>query len=206
MPTWQGWLIIVTAILLIVILAGRRVMSFLAVERPTHGSFLVVEGWVSDYGLMEAARLFKSAGYRKLLVTGTEIEQGRHISVEKSYAQLAAGTLRHAGFEETNLVVLPSPKVERDRTFTTALAVKEWLRANDSSDGVDVFTIGPHARRTWVLYSLALGRRNKVGVISFPNADYDPEHWWRSSAGFRETIGEVVAYVYAKFLFQPKSP
>jgi hypothetical protein len=187
---------------LLFVLAVESVMPFLAPTRPVPGSFLVVEGWVPDYALEEAMRVFRKGGYRKLLVTGTEIEQGKHISVEKTYAQLAASTLRHAGFDEEHLVVLPSPKVERDRTYTTALAVKRWLQANDTSDALDVFTMGPHARRTWVLYKLAIGRPYKIGVISLPSRDYDAEHWWKSSQGVRETIDETVAYIYAKCFFR----
>jgi hypothetical protein len=33
--------------------------------------------------------------------------------------------------------------------------------------------------------------------------DYDPGHWWRSSDGFREVIGEVIAYFYARSCFLP---
>ena len=181
-------------------------MPFLAVSRPVQGRFLVVEGWAPDYGLEKAVRVFRKGGYRKLVVTGTEIEKGQHISVEKNYAQLAASTLRHAGFEEERLVVLPSPKVERDRTYTTALAVRQWLLANHSHDSIDVFTMGPHARRTWVLYTLAIGRANPIGVISLPSRDYDAAHWWKSSQGFRETIDETVAYIYTKLFFSRKSP
>jgi len=181
-------------------------MPFLAVTRPVQGTFLVVEGWAPDYGLDEAVRVFRKGGYRKLVVTGTPIEEGKHIAVEKTYAELAASTLRHAGFEEERLVVLPTPKVERDRTYTTARTVKEWLLANKSSDPIDVFTMGPHARRTWILYKMAIGRANRIGVISFPSRDYDAAHWWKSSQGFRETIDETVAYIYAKFFFGGHSP
>lgn len=166
----------------------------------------MVEGWVPDYALKEAVRVFRQGGYGKMLVTGTDIEQGTHLTVEKTYAQLAASTLKHAGFEDARLVVLPSPKVERDRTYTTALTVKQWLLANNCSDALDVFTLGPHARRTWVLYRLAIGRTNKIGIISFPSREYDPARWWTTSQGVRETIDETVAYIYAKFLFAGNEP
>jgi hypothetical protein len=96
------------------VVAVESAMPFLAPTRPVQGSVLVVEGWLPDYALEEAMRVFRDRGYQKLVVTGTEIEQGRHISVEKTYAELAASTLKQRGFEEKWLVVLPSPKVERD--------------------------------------------------------------------------------------------
>jgi len=36
-----------------------------------------------------------------------------------------------------------------------------------------------------------------------PDKDYDPERWWRYSAGVRGVIDESVAYIYAKFFFHP---
>jgi hypothetical protein len=206
LPTWQGWLLIGLAVALLGAVATQCAMPFLAPTRPVQGSFLVVEGWLPDYGLDQAMQVFRHGGYRKLIVTGTEIEKGRHISVEKTYAQLAASTLRRAGFDEEQLVVLPSSKVERDRTYATALEVRRWLLANEPTAALDVFTMGPHARRTWVLYKLAIGKLNRVGIISFPSRDYDATRWWRSSQGFRETIDETVAYFYAKFFFDGKQP
>ena len=65
----------------------------------------------------------------------------------------------------------------------------------------DVVTEDVHARRTWLLFQEAFGKGIKVGIIAVPNPDYDADHWWRSSEGFREVIGEAVAYAYAKLLF-----
>jgi hypothetical protein len=33
--------------------------------------------------------------------------------------------------------------------------------------------------------------------------DYDERHWWHSSQGVRVTIGEAIAYAYARLLFYP---
>jgi hypothetical protein len=206
LPTWRGWLLIGLTVALLVVLAVRSTMPFLAPTRPIQGSFLVVEGWLPDYALQEAMRVFEQGGYRKLIVTGTEIEKGRHLSVEKTYAQLAGSTLRRAGFAEEHLVVLPTLKVERDRTYATALEVKRWLATSRANDALDVLTMGPHARRTWLLYELAIGKSNEIGVISLPSRDYDQHRWWKSSQGFRETIDETVAYIYAKFFFDRSTP
>ena len=51
--------------------------------------------------------------------------------------------------------------------------------------------------------SKAFGPRISVGIISVPNPQYDPEHWWRSSEGVRDVLGESVAWVYARFFFWP---
>ena len=32
------------------------------------------------------------------------------------------------------------------------------------------------------------------------------EHWWRSSEGVRDVLGETVAWLYARFFFWPSAP
>jgi len=54
------------------------------------------------------------------------------------------------------------------------------------------------------LYKKALDDSIKVGIISADNRSYDPEHWWKSSAGVRTVISEFIAYVYVKIFFHPK--
>jgi hypothetical protein len=68
---------------------------------------------------------------------------------------------------------------------------------------INVVTTTAHARRTRLLFEKALGAGVTVGIIAAPNPDYDPKHWWRSSDGFREVIGEGIAYVYARLFFYP---
>jgi hypothetical protein len=33
--------------------------------------------------------------------------------------------------------------------------------------------------------------------------EFDPDHWWKTSAGVRGVIGEGLAYLYARLLFHP---
>ena len=106
----------------------------------------------------------------------------------------------------TNDSVQPIPCwVERkDRTYNAALAVKQWFQENGVSvSSIDIMTLGPHARRSRLLFQKAFGKEVKVGVISVEDRDYDPAHWWRSSEGVREVLGEAIAYIYAKFFFSP---
>ena len=57
-----------------------------------------------------------------------------------------------------------------------------------------------------MLFQDAFGQDVTVGVISAPDPDYDAAHWWRSSEGVREILGESIAYLYAKFVFHPALP
>jgi len=68
---------------------------------------------------------------------------------------------------------------------------------------VQLITEGLHARRSRLMFQRALGKQVQVGVSAIGGRDYDPEHWWRYSAGVRGVIGETVAYLYAVVLFHP---
>ena len=57
-------------------------------------------------------------------------------------------------------------------------------------------TMGLHARRSWMVYRKVFPPPAAVGVIACPPLDYDPSHWWRSSAGLKGVIGETIATSY----------
>jgi hypothetical protein len=68
---------------------------------------------------------------------------------------------------------------------------------------LDVFSLGPHSRRTQLLFQEAFGDGIPVGVIAATNPGYDANEWWTSSSGVRTLVGETLAYLYARFLFHP---
>lgn len=176
---------------------------FLAVSQPVGGEVLVVEGWLPDYAIRHAVELSRQRGYRTLVVTGVDIEKGAHLTVQTNYAQIGASTLKHFGFDEKSIVELPSHDIQKNRTYTTALAVKEWISRHPGQTRLDVFTLGPHARRSRLLYQMAFAGSCEIGVISSRDEDYDPARWWTTSQGFRTTVGEVIAYGYVRVLFSP---
>jgi hypothetical protein len=68
---------------------------------------------------------------------------------------------------------------------------------------INVLTEDAHARRTQMLFEKAFGSGVAVGIISIPDPDYDAKHWWRTSEGVREVLGESIAYIYARICFHP---
>ena len=68
---------------------------------------------------------------------------------------------------------------------------------------VNLYSFGAHARRSRLLYQKALGRKIQVGVIAYPDYHYDPARWWAEGEGFRDVVGEGIAYLYARLLFHP---
>jgi hypothetical protein len=85
-----------------------------------------------------------------------------------------------------------------------AVALKKELeREGVSTAKITVISFGPHSRRSRLLYQFAFGPSTQVGMIGVMPHDFDPDHWWRTSAGVRTVIGECIAYAYARLLFRP---
>jgi uncharacterized SAM-binding protein YcdF (DUF218 family) len=164
---------------------------------------LVVEGWGPDYALQAALEEFNRNHYEKIFVTGGPLEQGVPLSEYKTYAELGAATLLKLGMSTNAVQAVPSPLVRRDRTYTSALSLRNWLDEHGTAPAsINLITVGPHARRSRLLFEKALGKGVRVGVTAVPVNDYDPRRWWRSSAGVRAVINEALAYGYARVLFR----
>lgn len=203
--SWRGWL----AALLFVSCAGTvaffSVQPFLAITHRERTQILVVEGWILPCTMEEAANEFTNGGYQRVYTTGGPVAGvPRYISDYSTAASIGAGLLRQAGVSAERIQIVPSHKTGRDRTYNAALALKLWFQTNHiTPEAINVVTEGAHARRTRLLFQEAFGKSVSIGIISLPNCDYDPKHWWRYSEGVREVIGEGIAYVYARFFFSP---
>jgi len=158
------------------------------------------------YNLEQAAIEFKQGRYQ-LVVMVKGVYEFDSSELERPRADYAAGILIRYGIPKDRLKAVLFRGLKRDLTYASALAVKEWFqqRRLPLSD-LDLLTVGPHARRSRLLYQVALGKQVSVGIIGLDDPTYDARHWWRSSEGMREVLFEGVAYLYAKFLFSPPNP
>jgi hypothetical protein len=83
---------------------------------------------------------------------------------------------------------------------SSALAVKKWLADSKVETlGINVFTLGAHARKSLVLFKRALGGSVPVGVISGTEDGYDTERWWLSMRGIYTVLRKTVGYLYAEW-------
>jgi hypothetical protein len=204
LPTGRGWLLLLFAGLFLTIGAVRKVHSFLAITDPVAGGALVVEGWVPDYALGEVIAEFQRHHYTKLYVVGVPLEKGAPLSEYKTYAELGAATLLKLGMDRDSVQAVPTPAVRQDRTYASALVLKQWLQEHNAMPAeFNLISVGAHARRSRLLFEKALGRETRVGIIALENRDYDPAHWWKSSQGVRTVTDELIAYGYARLLFHP---
>jgi hypothetical protein len=201
-PTWRGWLLLVGVFGAVAYVGIRRVYSFLAVNDPKPGGVLVIEGWAGDYALEAVVADFKQFSYEKVYVTGGPIEWGAPLSQYKTYAELGAATLLAFGMSTNIVQAVPAPSVKQDRTYACAVALKKWVDERGIQlTRINLVTVGPHARRSRLLFQKSFGKDMPVGVVAI-TPDYDSQYWWRSSRGFRQVTDEAIAYFYARFLFR----
>lgn len=205
--SWRGWLLLLMLGVACVTIGVFNVYPFLAVSSPVQADVLVVEGWIHGYAIKAAAEQARAGGYRAVYVTGGPVTgSGNYTNDFNTYASVGAEQLIGAGVPRHLVQPVASHEAGRDRTYSSALALRDWLEANDTQvRKVNVMTENAHARRTLLLFQDALPSAMEVGVIPLANPDYDPKRWWRYSEGVRDVIGESLAYIYAKFVFRPKA-
>ncbi|MGL5510131.1 MAG: YdcF family protein [Microcoleaceae cyanobacterium] len=201
--TAMGWLVTICLLGLMVLTPLLSVNNFLSLHRPLpNADILVVEGWLSDQSLLKAIEEFEEGEYQLLVTTGASLERGFYLSEYKTFAQLTEATLLKLGFPANQLVAVPTKYVMKNRTMATALSVRKWLltQNNLSVKSMNILSWGPHARRSWLIFQKVMQPEFQVGIIAIPPTSYEPARWWQSSEGFRVTVGEFIAYIYAKFI------
>lgn len=85
-----------------------------------------------------------------------------------SMADAAKKTLIDLGFDEDKIIAVPSKRVEKFRTWQSAVCLKKWMIQNDIVvENFNVISQGTHARRSWLAYRKAFGLTKKeVGIVS----------------------------------------
>jgi len=183
----------------------NHLYNFLSVNAPLpQADLLVVEGWLPDYGIEAAIAQFEQKSYQKVVTTGLPLSRGYYLAEYKTYAELSAATFQALNFNSDQLVAVPGAKVIKDRTYHSALALRDWLSTTELEvNSIDLFSFGPHTRRSWLLFKQALEPKVKVGAIAVEPLDYDPDSWWQSSEGVRSVLSETIAYIYARYFWSP---
>ena len=204
--SWRGWVLIAAIGLLGAVFTVANIYSFLAVTKRVGADTLVVEGWIDEFAMQTAVNEFRSGGYRHLFTTGGPVRgSGGYINDYQTAASVGADLLKKFGVPSQSVQMVPSHVIGRDRTYSSAVALRDWLREhNVAFRNLNVVTEDVHARRTRLLFTKAFGPRVQVGIIAVPNPDYDAQHWWRYSEGVERVMEQTVGYVYAEFFFHPK--
>ena len=201
----RGWLCLIISGGLIGLVLAFTIQPFLAHTQRVETKTLVVEGWSREFAINAAVEEFRTGHYDKIYTTGGPIvgTDGATNDFNTS-ASVGRDLLVKAGVAAELVQMVPSHVAGRDRTYSSAVALREWFNQhNIPVQSFNLLTEDAHARRSRLLFQEAFGPDVKVGIISIQNPDYDPKHWWRYSEGVRDVLGESIAYIYARFLFHP---
>ena len=170
--------------------------QFLELTKRLPADVLVVEGWIGREGIRAAVAEFQGSGYHYIVASGG-LTSGRWEDEPASYAKMAADEMIRLGIPREKIVVATAGYTEKQRTFESAVAVWRVLRsAGILLKAVNIFTFGPHARRSGVVFAKVFSPAVNVGIIAWTPAEYRTEPWWRSSERSRDLLQETVGFLY----------
>ena len=204
LPTFFGWILLTVIGLVMCVLGLRNIYAFLAQNDPIGARILVVEGWLAPEELDQAIQAFKKGGYERVVTTGGPIMGWPELSAHASYAGLAADYFAQHGIPRDMILVVPTPKSARERTFLSAVVLHDSAQQlGIDLDAIDLFSSGAHARRSRLLFQMAFGPDARVGVLAAKPTEYDPDAWWRTSSGTESMILQSIGLAWVKCFFWP---
>ena len=207
MPTISGWLLLLFIGVVTGILLANNLYTFLAPNQPVGARVLVVEGWLSPGELDQAVLAFNKGKYERIVTTGGPVAGWPGMNMDTNYASLAADYLAHHGVQGDLISAVPAPASAQERTFLSAVMFrKSAQRLGIKLDTVDIYSAGPHARRSRLLFQMALGKKVQVGVLTARPDNFDPKAWWRTSTGVEQMFFQSFGFVWVKCCFWPGSP
>jgi hypothetical protein len=213
LPTIWGLLLLLVCATVAAVVLGQSAYRLMAPQAPARGSggggarTLVVEGWLDAAELRQAVAAARRGRYERVLTTGGPIDPEIDVGAWKNYAVRAAAILRADGLGEIPVIAVPAPASAQERTFLSAVMVRDWARQSGLTLGaIDLFSAGVHARRSWLAFRMALGDGVEVGVLAARPAGFDARRWWTSSMGAKVLLSEVLGLLWTKCCFWPGPP
>lgn len=202
-PTVYTIILVLLTFIGLLILFVRSTYSFLSPQIKPASKTLVIEGWIPETGLKNALEFFENNNYEHMIITGVPITQWTYSSPFSNMADASAGSLKQMFFRDTIYRAIIPSTIYRDRTYGTAISLKmQFPIWGISSDTFDLYSMGAHARRSYLMFSKAFPNA-RIGMITDTDPSFDHKKWWTSSRGFRTVSGEFISFVYSYLLFDP---
>ena len=202
-----GWLVLIILSIITSIFLVRNIYFFLAPNDPVGARILVVEGWLPPKELDQAVQTFKRGGYERIVTTGGPIVGWPELLKDNNYASMAGNYLAQRGVPRDAILVVPSPASAQERTFLSAVVLRKSERQlGITLEAIDLFSSGAHARRSRLLFQMAFGPKIRVGILSSKPEEFDPNEWWRTSAGAESIFFQLIGFIWVKCFFWPGPP
>jgi DUF218 domain len=172
--------------------------SFFSLTDRLPAQVLILEGWIGYGGIRAAAAELEQGGYQYILTTGGQPDDRPY---SPSYAEIAGQELVQLGISNDKIIIAPTGEIERERTFKSSVAAWRALQTNGiHPEAINVLTLGPHARRTCLVYAKVFAPAAQVGVIAWTPPEYRLEPWWRSKVRTNCFLKEIFGYPFEALL------
>ena len=198
-PAFSGLICLVVLMITAVIWLYIQGESFFSLTYRLPAEVLVVESWIGKDGIRAAAAEFERGGYQYIETTVSEGENRQDHS--SNYAEMAKEELIRLGVPKDRIIIAPTESGEHQRTFRSAVAAWRAIQKRGiRSEGINLLTLGNHARRSRLVYAKVYAPATRVGVIAWAPPDYEAEPWWRFGRRTKCFLKEVVGYPFEVLL------
>jgi hypothetical protein len=168
----------------------KSIYFFLCINKPVQADVLVIESWLSNCMLKEAATEFSHGGYRYCLVTGKKNKAIRS----------PVDALVRFGIDSNKVKSAEAKMHKGYNTFYMAQAAQEWLIVNDPTvSRINVFTAGPHGRKSWIINKRVFGKKYNIGILCASVEKCNSQMWWQSKRGTFFLVKYGLGCIYAQF-------
>jgi uncharacterized SAM-binding protein YcdF (DUF218 family) len=196
-PTRFGWLCLIVVTLMPAVWWVFQGESLLSRTDRLSADVLVVEGWIGRNAIQAAAQEFRQGHYTYLVASGGLTSAEGWQQGGDSYADMAGNELKRAGIASEKIVVANATSPKRQRTFESAFETKVALSERSiHPKSMNVFTWGPHARRSRLVFAKVFSNETAVGVISWTPPSYSDQPWWSSSDRAKDFLTESFGYLF----------
>jgi hypothetical protein len=198
-PTWPVFVLLLLSVGGLLCGITEYLYPFLAQQHPVlNAEMIIIEGWMADAELKEAAKTICPG--QIVVTTGGPITFGQQILKYDNYAELGTARLIECGIPAESIITIPAPDTQRDRTYVSAQAARARLEELGLfGKSANIYTIGAHARRSYLMFLAVFGKDYPLGVVSVEPPRYNLKHWYRHSAGFKHVTMELISWIYAQF-------
>jgi uncharacterized SAM-binding protein YcdF (DUF218 family) len=180
--------------------------SFLSSTCRLPSQILVVEGWIGFEGIRAAKLEFEQRNYQFIVTSGGVSASEGWERGGWSYAEGAQRELIRLGIPMEKIILAPAKDTTTQRTYQSAIAVLHALASNGiRPKSINIFTFGPHARRSRLVFEKAYSPETQVGVIGWEPPSYSSNLWWHSSDRAKQLIVESAGFFY-EFLLNSGRP
>lgn len=194
------FLIIALSIITLIIFNGIFLRRFLCLNKPYNRGILAIESWVSVESIPEIYSIIYSGKYKIIVIAGeaSDAKDSQYKLGDK--ASLLKSKLVAKGIDQNLIYLVQYRNINYNHTYHLAMAIKQWLsKLNNNKCIIDIYTLGSHSRKSYIIFRKIFPPSYKVGIISGEPLSFCTKRWFLSRKGIYAVYKNLLGYFYAKF-------